>query len=50
MEDIQIQVKQLKLDIKAWEHDFAKREGRKPDKADVAKEKTIGGSLPQREV
>ncbi|KAJ3338503.1 ATP-binding cassette sub- G member 5 [Gonapodya sp. JEL0774] len=38
---LQADIKALKKELKDWEHDFQVREGRKPDKTDIAREKEI---------
>lgn len=42
--DLAEQLKQLKRELKDWEHAFADREGRKPEKADITADKEIGES------
>ena len=40
--ELKNQVKQLKGDLKAWEHAFSNEHGRKPLKEDILQDKNIG--------
>ncbi|KAJ3213295.1 Tubby- protein 3 [Dinochytrium kinnereticum] len=39
--DLQADLKAIKKELKEWEHTFLQREGRKPDKKDIASDKEI---------
>ncbi|KAJ3116327.1 hypothetical protein HDU96_009887 [Phlyctochytrium bullatum] len=39
--DIQAELKAIKKELKDWEHDFLSKEGRKPEKKDIANDKDI---------
>jgi hypothetical protein len=39
------ELKSLKREIKEWEHGFAEREGRKPDKKDILADKDMGKTV-----